>query len=101
MTLTVVATLKAKPGQEEALFEALHPLLAPTRAEKGCNLYEMHRSEDEPGLFVFIEDWASRPLWEAHMQSDHLLAFAARQEDLCESWTLFTGAKVAETEGVA
>lgn len=36
MPLTVIATLKAKPGKEETLFTTLKGLLAPTRAEKGC-----------------------------------------------------------------
>lgn len=99
MTFTVIATLKARRGKEEALFAALHPLLAPTHSEPGCNLYEMHRSHDEPGLFMFVEEWETRPLWEAHMQSPHLEAFAARQEELCDSWTLFTGEKVGPGEG--
>lgn len=94
MTLTVVATLKARPGREDDLFKALHALLAPTHAEAGCNLYEMHRSHDDPGRFVFVEDWESRPLWEAHMASPHLTAFSAMQDDLVETWDLFVGEKV-------
>ncbi len=51
MPLTVNATLKAKDGKEEALFAVLKALVAPTRAEKGCIFYDMHKSDDEPGLF--------------------------------------------------
>ena len=94
MPLTVIATLKAKPGMEDALFAALKGLLAPTRAERGCVFYDMHKSADEPGLFMFTEEWETRPLWDDHMKTPHLQAFAARQEALCESWTLFTGEKV-------
>lgn len=94
MPLTVIATLKAKQGKEEALFTALKGLLAPTRAEKGCVFYDMHKSDDEPGLFMFTEEWETRPLWNDHMDTPHLKAFAAQQETLCESWTLFTGGKV-------
>ena len=89
--LTVVATLKARLGQERALLSALQGLLGPTRAEQGCIRYDLHRSADEPGTFLFHETWESRPLWEAHMQSPHLAAFGEVQGDLAESWTLFAG----------
>ncbi len=54
----------------------------------------MHKSEDEPGLFMFTEEWETRPLWDDHMNTPHLKAFAAQQDALCDSWTLFTGEKV-------
>ena len=94
MPLTVVATLKAKPGREEDLFRELRALVKPTRAEQGCIAYEMHRSLEEPGTFVFTESWQDRPLWEAHMNSPHLASFGAKQDELTESWTLFVGEKV-------
>ncbi len=92
--LTVVATLEAKPGQEAALEAALRALLAPTRAEQGCVTYDLHRSDEKPGLFVFHETWSSRPLWEAHMQSPHLQDFGAQQEALVARWELFAGEKL-------
>jgi quinol monooxygenase YgiN len=94
MTLTVVARLKARAGKEDELFRVLGGLLAPTRAETGCVRYEMNRSHDDPGLFMFVELWDDRPLWEAHMASPHLTAFAARQGELVESWDLFVGEQV-------
>ncbi|MCV2864819.1 putative quinol monooxygenase [Albidovulum sediminicola] len=94
MPLTVIATLKAKAGKEDALYEVLKGLLAPTRAEKGCVFYDMHKSADESGLFMFTEEWETRPLWDDHMNSPHLTAFSAQQDDLVENWTLFTGEKV-------
>lgn len=94
MALTVIATLRAKAGLEQTLFEELSSLLAPTRAEAGCVIYDMHRSIDEPGTFMFFEIWESRPHWDAHMQTPHLTAFAARQADLADSWELFVGEKV-------
>ena len=93
--LTVVATLKAKPGSEKKLGDILKTLVAPTRKEKGCINYDMHQSSDEPGLYVFHENWATRADWEAHMKAPHLTQFAAIQPDLAASWTLFAGEKVA------
>ena len=53
--LTVIARLKAKDGSEEKLGAMLRALVAPTRAEKGCINYDLHRSHDDPGLFIFYE----------------------------------------------
>ena len=95
MPLTVIASLKAKPGQEAALFAELSALVAPTRAEAGCILYEMHRSHENPGWFIFNELWESRPIWDAHMATPHLVAFSAKQDALVDTWELFSGEKAA------
>lgn len=92
--LTVVAKLKAKSGCEEQLGETLRSLVAPTRAERGCVAYDLHRSHEDPGLFVFTETWESRPLWEDHMKSPHLVAFGEKQGAMTESWDLFVGEKL-------
>lgn len=93
--LTVVARLKAKPGREGELERALRDLVEPTRAEAGCINYDLHRSQQDPGLFVFHENWESRELWDAHMRSPHLEAFGGQQDALVESWELFDGERIA------
>ena len=94
MPLTGVAKLKPKTGAEEDLAALCRGLVAPTRAERGCIAYDLHRSSDDPGLFLFTESWESRPLWEEHMKSPHLAAFGERQEAVIESWDLFTGERM-------
>ncbi len=94
-TLTVVARLKAKSGSEAALERELRALVEPTRAEKGCLNYDLHRSAQDSGLFVFHENWESRALWDAHMASPHIQAFSQKQGELTESWELFDGEKIA------
>ncbi|MDT7951462.1 MAG: putative quinol monooxygenase [Acetobacteraceae bacterium] len=89
--LTVVAKLTAKPGKEDELLPMLQALLAPTHAEPGCINYDLHRSHEQPGTFMFIESWASRELLEAHMKSPHLVEFSDKQGALTESWDLFVG----------
>ena len=92
--LTVIAKLKAKAGSEEDLAALCRSLVAPTRAEPGCLAYDLHRSHDDPGLFMFTEAWESRPLWEEHMKSPHLAAFGEKQDAVIETWELFTGEKL-------
>ncbi len=60
----------------------------------GCINYDLHRSVEDPGTFMFYENWESRPLWEQHMESPHLQEFSSKQEELAETWELFLGEKV-------
>ena len=92
--LTVIARLKAKDGCEDRLGVMLRALVTPTRAETGCITYDLHRSSDDPGLFIFYENWENRSLWEDHMKSPHLLDFDGKQESVTASWELFVGEKL-------
>jgi quinol monooxygenase YgiN len=92
--LTVIAKWKAKSGYEEQLYEEFRNLVEPTRAEEGCINYDLHRSVEDPGTFMFYENWESRPLWEQHMESPHLQEFLGKREELVESWELFLGEQV-------
>ena len=80
--LTVVAELTAKPGKEDDLRAALTGLLAPTRSEEGCVEYLLHESTDQPGRFVFYENWKSREALTDHLQKPYLQALAARSGEL-------------------
>jgi quinol monooxygenase YgiN len=81
--ITVVATAQAKPGLEAALKSALFSLVAPTRMEAGCLNYDMHISPESPAKFLFHENWTSRAHLEAHLQTAHFKAVAARFNELC------------------
>ena len=82
-TLTVVATLQARPGKEAELRVVLTGLLAPTHKEAGCIRYDLHVATDNPARFVFLEDWTSRAHLDAHLQTPHLQALVARLDELC------------------
>jgi len=72
--LVVIAYLTAKPGKEAEARKNIQALLAPTRAEKGCIVYELHEMHGEPGKFVFYEVWKSAEHLNAHAKSKHLKA---------------------------
>ncbi len=72
--LTIVAKIQAASGHEKEVEQALQAAVAPTLAEAGCIQYDLHRDLNTPGLFLFYENWETRPQWEAHMKSDHLAA---------------------------
>ena len=82
-TITVVATFQARPEKEAELRSALIGLLAPTRKESGCLNYDLHQSLEEPGKFLFHENWASQAALDAHLQSPQLKALLPRVDELC------------------
>ena len=47
--LVVIAYLTAKPGKEAEAGKNIRALLAPTHAEKGCIVYDLHEMHGEPG----------------------------------------------------
>jgi len=80
--LTVIAILKAKPGQEAALRAELLALIPITRQEPGCLNYDLHESTDNPGCFVFHENWTSKRHLDDHLARPHLVALAAKGAEL-------------------
>ena len=72
--LTVVATIVAKPGCEKDVEALLTGLVEPSRRDKGCLRYDLHRSVDQSGTFLFYETWESKDLLDAHLETPHLLA---------------------------
>ena len=87
--LTIVARIKAKPGQEEALAAELAKLVAPTLVEEGCLQYDFHRDLEDPGNFLFFENWATKEQWLAHMESPQLQAYKAVADELVDVFELF------------
>ena len=82
-TVTVVATFQARPGKEADLRAALLGLLAPTRKEAGCLNYDLHQSPEDPGRFLFHENWTSKAALDAHLQSPQIRELIPRVDELC------------------
>ena len=66
----VIARSVARRGRENQLRELLQGMLAPTRAESGCKLYELYES-NEKGRFYFYEIWESQAALDQHAASPH------------------------------
>ena len=71
-TLRVIAILVAKPGKEDALRSVLTGLIAPTRKEKGCIMYELLQNKENSREFTFVEEWQDDAALEAHFATDHI-----------------------------
>jgi quinol monooxygenase YgiN len=72
--LTVIATMRALPGKEQDLRDALVALVN----------YDLHQGVEDPALFCFYENWESGAALDAHLQAPHLTDFAGRLEELLD-----------------
>lgn len=79
--IKVVAFMHAKPGEEEAVQNAIVECVPPSRVEAGNLSYYAHVAEDDPRLFVVIEHWASAEARDRHLQTDHFKALSRAVDD--------------------
>lgn len=73
--------IEAVPGRESELERRLAALIGPTRQEPGCISYELHRSEENPGRFMFCETFAGQGALDTHIASPHFQAFAEYRKE--------------------
>lgn len=69
--VVLVAGYRARPGQGEAVAEAMREVVAHSRQEPGCLLYFVNRSRDDPNRFVLYEHYRDQAAVDAHRASAH------------------------------
>jgi quinol monooxygenase YgiN len=79
----VIARALALKGKEDQLKELLQGMLAPTRAESGCQIYELYES-GERGRIYFYELWENQAALEQHATSPHYKHLERSVRDLLE-----------------
>ena len=80
--VTVIAQIKTKEGMEEKVCSELIKLVAPTRSEEGCIVYDFYQSADSKSLFMFYECWKSKKDLDEHLQRPHIKAFVERAGEM-------------------
>ena len=86
--LTIVANIQANPDKIDLVKVELEKLVPITRAENGCLQYDLHQDNENPGHFLFYENWESRELWQTHMNAPHLAAYMEATEGAVTDFTL-------------
>lgn len=90
----VVAEVRAKSGQENALREATLPLVAKVRQEPNNLLYFLQESRETPGHFIFYEIFASEADFDAHNQTSHVQAWFSKLPELAEGGVKVTRMRI-------
>ncbi len=74
--LTVIATLKVKSGQEDALIAGMEKMIAHVKAnEPGTVTYLLHRSTADPTTFLVYEVYADQAAFATHGASESMKEF--------------------------
>lgn len=92
--LCLVATMTAKEDAIELVREEMSKLVAPTRAEKGCLLYDLHQGNKEKNVFILYEKWATYEEWQVHRNTEHMQNFAKVTEGKLVSRTVIELTKI-------
>ena len=86
--LTIVANITVNADNINLVKAELLKLINITRAEAGCINYDLHQDNDNPGHFLFYENWESRELLQNHMGNQHLLDYLAATEGAVEEFVI-------------
>ena len=69
--MIVVAKLKAKAGEETNMEEALRGMVAKVAQEQGTLTYTLHRSQQDPSVFLFYEKYRDAAALKAHSSTPY------------------------------
>jgi quinol monooxygenase YgiN len=69
-----VAIIEPQAEEVPAVEEALRAAVRAAHSEAGCELYALHRIDEEPVRFVMVEQWADAAALAAHMTGDAIKA---------------------------
>ncbi len=84
MELTIFGRFHARPGQAEALAEAIRFVGRPTREEPGCLAIQAYRSIQDADLFYIHSRWTDEVAFEAHALLPHTLRFLETAQRLID-----------------
>lgn len=78
----VVANIKPKSGQMDAVEAVLKELIPAVHSEDGCELYALHRSKDS---LVMIEKWRDSESLGVHGGGENMKALMSKLAGLVDS----------------
>jgi quinol monooxygenase YgiN len=84
MSIYLTAISRAKPQHIEQFKALLLALVVESRKEEACIQYDLHQSSDDPALFIFHEEWASKEVLELHNQTAHINKFIKDSVDIID-----------------
>ena len=80
--VSVIASFFPKAGKESDVEQILRGMIGPTRAEPGCERYELYGGTGSPPSFHLFEIYENQAALEAHRNTPHYKSYRARIADL-------------------
>jgi quinol monooxygenase YgiN len=84
-TVIVFASFRPIAGKEAVLQDLLSWMVGHTRAEPGCERYDLYRKQGDGDTFHLFERYRDGEALDAHRASDHYLEYRRRVADLLEA----------------
>lgn len=84
MTITKRVTFIAKEGAENKMKELLSAMVVPSKAEDGCEFYEIVQYENNRRKFMAVETWRDEAALDGHKASEHYKIYKSSYEPYCE-----------------
>ena len=86
MTIGVIAKLTVAEGKNEEFERIFSELVSQVAAnEPGNNFYQVHRSRQDPQLYIVLEQYTDQESLDAHGSSDHFRSLG-RELGLLVKW---------------
>jgi quinol monooxygenase YgiN len=79
----IIAKNFIKPDSIEKAKPLFRELVAASRKDAGCLEYRLHYDDKEPGLFVFVEEWADQGAVDKHNNAEHFKRIVPQIGALC------------------
>jgi quinol monooxygenase YgiN len=84
MEIFVFARLRARPGKQAEVRQAMFDVSGPTRKEPGCLGYGAFRSVRDPDEFYIHSRWKDMAAFERHAELPHTVRFVEAVELLLD-----------------
>jgi quinol monooxygenase YgiN len=82
--VNVFASFRPIAGKEAELQELLSWMVGHTRAEPGCERYDLYRKQGDGETFHLFERYRDDEALEAHRASDHYVEYRRKVTDLLQ-----------------
>jgi quinol monooxygenase YgiN len=69
--IKVVAKSKVMNDKIELILNLYEELVAATRKEEGCIIYELYQDETDSSVLTMIEEWVDKAALDKHMKTEH------------------------------
>lgn len=82
--IVLMARLKVRNDQVEALKQAALKIVAASRAEAGCVNYNVHQLVDDATVFLWHETWANKAALDEHFDKSYTREFFAKADEFAD-----------------
>jgi quinol monooxygenase YgiN len=72
--ISLIAKLTAVEGKQSEFEAALRDLIEAADEEEGLDVYSVHRSDDEPGVYYFFELYRDQDAKDVHGRGERMRA---------------------------